>query len=168
MTYRVVTGQKTEVGALFGPKTEMVAIKAVELITECIPVRVYRITLSFQLQLVNSISTQGTVIQAMAFCGGERYNIAFFSLISSILTSAFIFASITIEKDVDKDCRRHTPNFYGFVKLESKIQTAAICVLALIIAACQLASKAFALALGSVESSSIVVAYLVIEVCRWV
>lgn len=55
--------------------------KAVELVPECISV---------------------FVIQAMAFVKGQHSNVAVLSLTSSIVTAAFISASISIEKDIDK------------------------------------------------------------------
>lgn len=83
----------------------------------------------------------------MAFVNGQHSYLTVTSLASSILTAAFISASITIEKDIDELGRMNIPLFYGLVKLESKIQTAAVCLLVMTIAACQLASKAFAISL---------------------
>lgn len=79
--HRVVVGQKHEVKSTADPLNEMFFCKAAELFAECIP---------------------GAVIQAMAILNGEPTNIPVLSLASSILTAAFIAASITIEKDTNK------------------------------------------------------------------
>ena len=86
------------------------------------------------------------------------------SSVSSILTAAFISASITIEKDIDEVSRFHTPEFYGLVNLKSVPKKCTVCALVLVIAACQLASKAVSVALSSVENRTILVMYLSIDV----
>lgn len=67
----------------------MVFGKSIELVFECIP---------------------STIIQAMAFVNDVPSTIAVFSIASSILTAAFVSASITIEKDIDKFARKHYPS----------------------------------------------------------
>ena len=117
--YRVVTKQKQATNTTFPPLSEMAYQKGTELVLECVP---------------------GTVIQSMGFVAGSHSNVAILSLTSSILTAAFIAASITIEKDVDKESRNYAPSFYGLVNLKSRRQAAAVCVLVLLMSACQLAS----------------------------
>ncbi|GMI03725.1 hypothetical protein TrLO_g1593 [Triparma laevis f. longispina] len=140
--YRVATKQPQIPGTKFTPHTEMVFVRGAELVTECIP---------------------GTIIKALAFISGEQSLIAAVSLISGILTSAFISASISIEKDISKAPRYETPDFYGIVPLESWWRTITTCLLILLMATVQLAAKAFAFAICNVESSSILAAYLVID-----
>ncbi|GMH94869.1 hypothetical protein TrST_g7751 [Triparma strigata] len=55
----------------------------------------------------------------MAIVNGDYFSFAILSSVSSILTAAFISASITIEKDIDEVSRFHTPEFYGLVNLKS-------------------------------------------------
>ena len=142
--YRVVTKQEQAKNAMFPPMSEMVYLKAMELVSECIP---------------------GAVIQTMGFVNGGHSLLAIMSLISSILTAAFIGASMTIEKDVDKVTRKSlSQDFYGLVDLKSRRQATAVCVLVLLISACQLASKSFAVTLCYVESGAIVAAYLGIDI----
>ncbi|GMH84142.1 hypothetical protein TrST_g12287 [Triparma strigata] len=140
--YRVVTKQKQAKNTMLDPLTEMLMFKSTELCFECIP---------------------GAIIQTMGFVNGGHSLLAIMSLISSILTAAFISTSITIEKDVDKESRNYAPNFWGLVNLGSRRQAAAVCVLVLLISACQLASKSFAISLCGVESGTILTAYLGID-----
>ena len=80
---------------------------------------------------------------------------------SSLLTAAFISASMTIEKDVVKENRIKNPTFYGFIPLDSIPRALTICLLIYFISAVQLVAKTFALALCNAESSTIMAAYLV-------
>ncbi|GMH68856.1 hypothetical protein TL16_g05026 [Triparma laevis f. inornata] len=105
----------------------------------------------------------GSIIQAMVFVKGQHSNVAVLSLTSNIVTAALISASISIEKDIDKDCRSHTPGFYGMIDLGSDRQKKLVCECIFMIAACQLASKAFAVSLCSLESGTILAAYLSID-----
>lgn len=82
---------------------------------------------------------------------------------SSILTAAYIAASISIEKDVNASSRKRRPDFYGFVPLESMDRTIAIAVLALIICTCQITSKAFSFALCNVESTVVLLVYVCVD-----
>ncbi|GMH84137.1 hypothetical protein TrST_g12286 [Triparma strigata] len=140
--YRVVTTQKNAANNMISAQNEMLIMKSVELTMECIP---------------------SAVIQSMAFMSGSHSIVAIFSLASSILTAAFISASIRIEKDVSTNARKYSPDFYGLVDLKSRRQAVVVCVLALVMSACQLASKSFAVALRNVESGTILAAYLSID-----
>eukprot|EP00519_Triparma_laevis_P013538 CAMPEP_0182490554 /NCGR_PEP_ID=MMETSP1321-20130603/376_1 /TAXON_ID=91990 /ORGANISM="Bolidomonas sp., Strain RCC1657" /LENGTH=336 /DNA_ID=CAMNT_0024692759 /DNA_START=1397 /DNA_END=2407 /DNA_ORIENTATION=- len=100
----------------------------------------------------------------MAIVNGDYSSFAILSLVSSILTAAFISASITIEKDIDEESRFHTPEFYGLVNLKSVPKKCAVCALVLVIAACQLASKAVSVALSNIENRTILVTYLSVDV----
>ncbi|GMH84301.1 hypothetical protein TrVE_jg5923 [Triparma verrucosa] len=82
--HRVASNAKQLPLATITPKIELVALRGVELFAEVIP---------------------STVIQAMAFAKGHNTNVAILSLLSSILTAAFISASISIEKDIDSENR---------------------------------------------------------------
>ncbi|GMH79508.1 hypothetical protein TL16_g08170 [Triparma laevis f. inornata] len=141
--HRVVQGKQHEVDAFFDPKGEMLIGRVVELFAECIP---------------------GAVIQTMSFVNGPHSHIAILSLTSSILTASFISATITIEKDIDSKSRSHSPNYYGFINLISIPQTLTVCMLVLTMAACQLASKSFAVVLANVESTNILVLYITVDV----
>ncbi|GMI07272.1 hypothetical protein TrLO_g6094 [Triparma laevis f. longispina] len=140
--YWVIQHQKQKANAALDPLTEMVYIKEVELITDCIP---------------------GAVIQAIAFVNGQHSYIAVVSLMSNVPTAAFIAASMALEKDIGVLCREHSPDFYGIVDLSSKRGTALICLQVLIMNVCQLAAKAFACALCFVESPWILIIYLGVD-----
>ncbi|GMH85404.1 hypothetical protein TrVE_jg323 [Triparma verrucosa] len=75
----------------------MLYLRGVELFAECIP---------------------GCLIQAIAYINTNQTTIAALSLMSSLLTAAFISASMTIEKDVVKENRIKNPTFYGFIPLD--------------------------------------------------
>ncbi|GMI05785.1 hypothetical protein TrVE_jg12810 [Triparma verrucosa] len=93
--YRVVIGAEQEVGAMMGPKNEMMYIKVLELLTEAIP---------------------GTVIQMYAFLTGpSQSSVAVFSLVVSVFTAAFTSTGISFDKDLDKAGRENTAGFYGYV-----------------------------------------------------
>ncbi|GMH93003.1 hypothetical protein TrST_g3834 [Triparma strigata] len=77
--YRVVTKQPLPVGAMVTAHEEMMYHRGVELFIECVP---------------------GCLIQAIAYVNTQQTTVATLSLLSSILTAAFISASTTIEKDV--------------------------------------------------------------------
>ncbi|GMH62751.1 hypothetical protein TL16_g03547 [Triparma laevis f. inornata] len=81
--YWVIQHQKQKANAALDPLTEMVYIKEVELITDCIP---------------------GAVIQAIAFVNGQHSYIAVVSLMSNVPTAAFIAASMALEKDIGVLC----------------------------------------------------------------
>mmetsp|Transcript_2382 Transcript_2382/g.4309 ORF Transcript_2382/g.4309 Transcript_2382/m.4309 type:complete len:531 (+) Transcript_2382:153-1745(+) len=140
--YRVMTHQKHKTNALTDPTTEMIILRSVDLCTECVP---------------------GAVIQAMAFVDGQHSSVAVVSLISSLLTAAFISASISVEKDIGSECRLQTPHFYGLVNLKSNRQTAIVCVLLLLQSLCQLTAKSFAFALCSLEGFTTLAWYLSID-----
>ncbi|GMH84158.1 hypothetical protein TrST_g12293 [Triparma strigata] len=140
--WRVVTKRKHHALNLFSPMMEYLLGKGIELVFECIP---------------------STIIQVLAFVEGQHSAVVILSLCSSILTAAFISASMSIEKDIDKNSRRFSPYFYGFVNLESKVQSAVVCMLVLVLSACQLSSKAFAMALGASESATVLAAYLLVD-----
>ena len=76
-------------------------IRAIELFAECIP---------------------STIIQSLAFFRGQQTVLAATSLVSSIITAAFIATSITIEKDIGVG-RKHSPGIYGFVPVGSITKT---------------------------------------------
>ncbi|GMH93215.1 hypothetical protein TL16_g12565 [Triparma laevis f. inornata] len=82
-----------------------------------------------------------TIIQVMAVVAGQQSTVAFLSLISSVLTAAFISTSISIEEDVSKECRKHAPHFYGLVPLESILKSVTVCFLVLFTCTCQLSAK---------------------------
>lgn len=138
--FRVVSKQKQAANSAFNPHLEMLATKMIELFAECIP---------------------GAIIQVMAFVSGQQSTLAIMSLASSIFTAAFIAASIAIEKDVDKECRRLSPDVYGFVPLESRWRTVCVCLIIFMLCAVQLTAKAFACALCAIESNAILAIYLV-------
>ncbi|GMI11879.1 hypothetical protein TrVE_jg12516 [Triparma verrucosa] len=141
--YRVLKGNEQQVGTTFTPHTEMVYVRGVELTVECIPC---------------------VIIQTLAFVSGYQSLIAVVSLASGILTAATISTSISIELDCNPESRSHAGNFYGFVPLKSLPRTVLVCLLHVIMSACQLAAKAFALALANMESTTAVLVYLVAEV----
>ena len=118
--YRVVSKVKQRPGTVITPHNELVYIRGVELLLESIP---------------------GAVIQATAIVGGQTSTIAVLSLTSSIVTAAFISASISVEKDVDSKCRRESPDFYGLLQLDSKWKTVCTSLLIMLLAMCQLSSK---------------------------
>jgi hypothetical protein len=120
----------------------MTCTKCAELFAECIP---------------------GAIIQAIAFVSGKQSTVALLSLASSILTAAFIAASISIEKDIDKDGRIRSPDFYGFVPLESRWRTVCVCLVVFVLCAAQVTAKVFAFALCTVYSQTVLAAYLVVD-----
>lgn len=142
--YRVISNAEQHELAILSPTVEMLYIRSAELALECLP---------------------GTLIQAVAFIQSseEQTRLTSLSLAISILTSAFIGASISIEKDLELNARRKDPNFYGFVPLESKPRTIATCLLTYIMSICQLASKTFACALCASVSESLLAAFLLGE-----
>ncbi|GMI01513.1 hypothetical protein TrVE_jg12105 [Triparma verrucosa] len=71
----------------------------------------------------------------MAIVGGQTSTIAVLSLTSSIVTAAFISASISVEKDADSKCRRESPDFYGLLQLDSKWKTVCTSLLIMLLAA---------------------------------
>ncbi|GMH98806.1 hypothetical protein TrVE_jg8879 [Triparma verrucosa] len=120
----------------------MLYIRCVELFTECIP---------------------STLIQGISFLS-RRSPVAAISLFLSVMTSAFIAASVSIEKDVSEKSRQQDPTFYGWVPLGSMFRTCVVCLLVFLFSACQLTLKVFALALCSLESPKIISLYLLIEI----
>ncbi|GMH63601.1 hypothetical protein TrLO_g4297 [Triparma laevis f. longispina] len=142
--YRVVTKQPQPAGASLTPLDEMIYLRGIELFSECIP---------------------GCLIQTTAFVMVKQTNIAGLSLGTSILTAAFISASMSIEKDANRECRKRFPNFYGFIPLDSLWRSVAVCLLVFLIAFAQLSAKVFACALCSAESITVLAIYLVVDVC---
>ncbi|GMI11974.1 hypothetical protein TrVE_jg13986 [Triparma verrucosa] len=88
--YRVVTKQPLPVGAMVTAHEEMMYHRGVELFIECVP---------------------GCLIQAIAYVNTQQTTVATLSLLSSILTAAFISASTTIEKDAKPKYRETFMSF---------------------------------------------------------
>ncbi|GMH91470.1 hypothetical protein TL16_g12067 [Triparma laevis f. inornata] len=141
--YRVANGTKQRANTLVDPHNEMVLIRVLELLVECIP---------------------STIIQAMALVSEHYSTLSALSLVSSLCTVAFISACISIEKDVSEKSRAESPNFYGLTPLESRSRTIGICICAFFISFFQLSAKAIACALCSVEGSTVLVVYIGAEV----
>ncbi|GMH78055.1 hypothetical protein TL16_g07650 [Triparma laevis f. inornata] len=120
--YRVLVKEKNSKDVAVGRHTEMIYVKAIELFTECL---------------------LGTLIQAVAFVNGLQSKVAVLSLISSVGTAAFIATCVGIEKDMDAECRRFSPEFYGFVPLESKRWTFIIVTCSYFMFFFQLVSRSF-------------------------
>lgn len=141
--YRVAIGAEAEVGSMFAPKCELIYTKGAELFTEAIP---------------------GTMIQMYAFLTGSNHSsAAIFSLIVSVVTAAFTSTGLSFDQDLDKEKRKHSPDFYGYVP-EDKAAKAKTFLAMFIMASCQLGGKAFACALGAVEGPSIVAAYIGLDI----
>ncbi|GMH56469.1 hypothetical protein TL16_g02141 [Triparma laevis f. inornata] len=141
--YRVAIGAEAEVGSMFAPKSELIYTKGAELFTEAIP---------------------GTMIQMYAFLTGSNHSsTAIFSLIVSVVTAAFTSNGLSFDQDLDKEKRKHSPDFYGYVP-EEKDAKAKTFLAMFIMASCQLGGKAFACALGAVEGPSIVAAYIGLDI----
>ncbi|GMH87019.1 hypothetical protein TrVE_jg13484 [Triparma verrucosa] len=141
--YRVVIGVEHEVGSIMDPKMEMIAVKAIELFCEAIP---------------------GTLIQTYAFLtGSNQTKAAVFSLVVSIFTATFTSTGISLDKDLDRESRFSAPDFYGYFPSGTK-KRAKVCMLIFLISACQLTAKSLAYALGAVESPTIVLAFMIVDV----
>lgn len=136
--YRVINKAPAPVGTIMTPHDEMLYLRGVKLITECIP---------------------GCLIQAIAYINTEQTTVATLSLASSILTAAFISASTSIEKDINRESRINFPKFYGFLPLDSLGRGATVAFLVFTLSCSQLAAKVFACALCTVESVSLLFAY---------
>ena len=122
---------------------EMIAVKAIELFCEAIP---------------------GTLIQTYAFLtGSNQTKAAVFSLVVSIFTAAFTSTGISLDKDLDRESRFSAPDFYGYFPSGTK-KRAKVCMLIFLISACQLTAKSLAYALGAVESPTIVLAFMIVDV----
>ncbi|GMH91183.1 hypothetical protein TL16_g11982 [Triparma laevis f. inornata] len=113
--YRVVTKKPQVPNTAISPKKEMIYIRGIELFVQCIP---------------------GVFVQSIAFVTGQQTAIAAISLFSGLLTAAFISASISIEKDIGAEQRKHQADFCGFLPLKSMVKTCFISVLVLLIAFC--------------------------------
>ncbi|GMH64671.1 hypothetical protein TrST_g10104 [Triparma strigata] len=140
--YRVVSGQKQVARTSMTPHYEMLILRASELGVECIP---------------------SAIIQAFAFMDGERSFVLLSSFAMSILTTAFISASLSIDKDVNKLCRTLSPTIYGLVPLKSKQRTLSVCFLIFLTAIIQLLTKVFAFALCYAVSRRILLIYLLVD-----
>jgi hypothetical protein len=94
--YRVATGAKQEVGALFNPMMEMTIMKVFEMFAEAIP---------------------GVIIQVMAIATSDKDvgASAWLSVAVSAVTTGFASATISYDWDTDPVKREETPAFYGYI-----------------------------------------------------
>ncbi|GMH79460.1 hypothetical protein TL16_g08152 [Triparma laevis f. inornata] len=165
--YRVVTKQPQPAGASLTPLDEMIYLRGIELFSECIPGETGEDEDDHDAAVDEFLTPRfaGCLIQTTAFVMVKQTNIAGLSLGTSILTAAFISASMSIEKDANRECRKRFPNFYGFIPLDSLWRSVAVCLLVFLIAFAQLSAKVFACALCSAESITVLAIYLVVDVC---
>ncbi|GMI16016.1 hypothetical protein TrLO_g2078 [Triparma laevis f. longispina] len=139
---RVVLGTEQSVGSVTNPKIEMILSKLSELFTEAIP---------------------GSLIQSYAFLtGANQTTAAIFSIIVSIFCAAFTSAGVSFDMDLDRASRAQTPQFFGYIPNGMKVK-GKVFLSMFVMSACQLAAKAFACALGAVQSFLVVFAYMAID-----
>ena len=146
--YRVVSEAEQHELSLFTTSQEMLYVRCVELIFESLP---------------------GTMIQTVAFmeAKAESTQLTVLSLVVSIMTAAYISASISIEKDIEREGRNNSSYFYGFVPLESIPRTVLVSLLTFVMAAMQLSLKCFSCALCAVVSGPLLLAFLFVEMCAF-
>ncbi|GMI32054.1 hypothetical protein TrCOL_g9159 [Triparma columacea] len=103
--YRVATGAKQEVGAVYDPMLEMTFMKIVEMFAEAIP---------------------GVIIQLMAIATSDKEDVgtsAWLSVAVSAITTGFASATISYDWDTDPDRREETPDFYGYIPPKASKRT---------------------------------------------
>ncbi|GMH85310.1 hypothetical protein TrVE_jg7805 [Triparma verrucosa] len=140
--YRVANGVEQPAKAGIAPANELIMCRCMELFSESIP---------------------GAILQSYAILVGKDQGLSLIlSLTSSVLSGSFISAAMGYEKDTDKNTRRHSPQFYGYIP-EGFRSTLTITLLMWVMSACQMTGKSFACALCAVESRTTLGIFLVAE-----
>ena len=98
--YNVVSGKEADEHSIVDAKSELVAVKGIEMVCESIP---------------------GCLLQLFVILkSGERSRRALASVAVSALTTGFISASISFDYDVDPQKRKEAPEFYGYIPNDGK------------------------------------------------
>ncbi|GMH84308.1 hypothetical protein TL16_g09884 [Triparma laevis f. inornata] len=106
--YRVATGAVQESRTQFDPMMEMTFTKGIELFTESIP--------GMLIQSSAILSTLETVNEQVS-------NLAYISILTSMLTTGFTAATLSYDFDTDPKRRAKNSEFYGYVPDSAKKRT---------------------------------------------
>ena len=95
-----------EAGTAVDPKVELSYIRAIELVFESIP---------------------GTVLQLAALIHAKEVDsVAYFALVSSVITATSMSAYMSWDWDIDKGKRKEMPYFYGYIPKKSLVRKVVI------------------------------------------
>ncbi|GMH63534.1 hypothetical protein TrLO_g16001 [Triparma laevis f. longispina] len=97
--YRVASGAEQEMDATFDSMMEMMTSKIIEMFPESVP----------------GIIIQASWILSELDSGGSVSTTAYASILVSLLTSGFVSATVSYDKDTDPNGRAFNPDFYGYV-----------------------------------------------------
>jgi hypothetical protein len=102
--YRVATGAKQEVGAVYDPMNELTCMKCSEMFAEAIP---------------------GVITQLMAIATSDKDvgTSAWLSVAVSAITTGFASATISYDWDTDPFNRENAPDFYGYTPAKASKRT---------------------------------------------
>jgi hypothetical protein len=144
--FRVASGAKQEVGAVYDPMMEMVMMKGMEMLLEAIP---------------------GVIIQLMAIASTGKGELvsraAWLSLIVSALTTGFTSSTISYDFDIDPANRETRPDFYGYIPAKASKRTI-LFVSMILITAGMLVIRCMTMVLLGLIQDKWAVSYILIDV----
>ena len=118
-TYVALNGEE---GTAVDPKGELTSSRGAELYFESIP--------GIALQLAVLIHAK------------QVKSVAYFALASSVITAGIMSAYMSWDWDIDKEARKHTPAFYGYIPKKSLARKVIIATLLFVCSTCRLLARA--------------------------
>jgi hypothetical protein len=110
-----------EAGTAVDPKVELSYIRAIELVFESIP---------------------GTVLQLAALIHAKEVDsVAYFALVSSVITATSMSAYMSWDWDIDKGKRKEMPYFYGYIPKKSLARKAIVAIALFVCSVCCLLAR---------------------------